>query len=460
MKRRGFMPNVRTYATMMSGYAFVDDWKPLTTQLDLVHSVYGQLRQHLERTRNFIDDDPAGESSASFILYPIALYISILGKAGQVQKAFDVFHELDTSGPLAPHPKIYSSLLSALAERVDAPDVDAEVIAQSVSEAKYIWRRHMRSLDSQPQHDVEPRSIEAMVKLLSRGNPPDHELMFDIVRDICGLPRPGDGRPPSPSSRKKNVAPTAWILNEIFDGCDAAGRPEMAVHYAQSVMDTRELRPILRARHLHKLLCAHILLAKKGSTLPSRSESVAAWVEWMVTQDPARKSERTTLNERTIASALELCHHCKDTQSALRIARAVILGGSPRRHRSTGSLTLSVRAWERLFHLATMAGADADAGQDEKRRCLELLTRNSYGGSTILDVWESTSAIERLEPAEKKAHVYLARHIVQVLKTVLPPSDHEESAEKPDVADLAATWSDIRKRAESFLHKTQRRRKS
>ena len=460
MKRRGFMPNVRTYATMMSGYATVDDWKPLTTQLELVHSLYGQLRQHLERSRNFIDDDPAGESSASFILYPIALYISILGKAGQVQKAFDVFHELDTSGPLAPHAKIYSSLLSALAERVDAPDVDAEVIAQSVSEAKYIWRRHMRSFDSQPRHDVEPRSIEAMIKLLSRGNPPDHELMFDIVRDICGLPRPGDGRPPSPPSQKRNVAPTVWILNEILDSCDAAGRPEMTVHYAQSVMDTRELRPILRARHLNKLLRAHILLAKKGSTLPSRSENVAAWVEWMVAQDPARNSEKPIPNERTVVSALELCHRCKDTQSALRIARAVTLGGSQGGHGSTGSLALPVKARERLFQLTTMAGVDAAAGRDERRRCFEILTRDWYGGSTILDVWGSTSAIERLEPGEKKALVPLARHIVQVFKTGLPVLDHEESAEKSHPADLEATWSDIRKRAESFLEKTQRRRKS
>ncbi|KAI0278842.1 hypothetical protein BGY98DRAFT_916518 [Russula aff. rugulosa BPL654] len=173
MKRRGFMPNIRTYATMMSGYATVDDWSPLTTQLGLVHSVYGQLRQHLKRNRDLIDDDPAGE--ASFILYPISLYISILGKAGKYEKAFDVFHELDTSGPLAPHSKIYHSLLSVLVERVDAPDVDAEAIAKSVSEAKYIWRRHMRNLDKQPQHDVDPRSIEAMIKLLSRGDPPDHE---------------------------------------------------------------------------------------------------------------------------------------------------------------------------------------------------------------------------------------------------------------------------------------------
>lgn len=443
---------------MMSGYATVDDWSPLTTQLGLVHSVYGQLRQHLERTRNLIVPASAGESSASFILYPIALYISILGKAGQYQKAFDVFHELDTSGPLAPDPKIYSSFLSVLAERVDATDVGAEVIAQSVSEAKYIWRRHMRSFDRQPEHDVEPRSIEAMVKLLSRGDPPDHELMFEILRDICGLPSPSDGRrPSSPPSQKMKVGLTTWILNEILDGCIAASRPEIAVHYAQSVMDTRVLHPILRAWHLHKLLRAHILLAKKGSASPSRAENVAAWVEWMVAQDPARESRETTPNERTVVSALELCYRCKDTHSALRIARAMtrILDDSQEgpttgtRGASASALSLPVKAWECLFHLATMAGA----GQDEKRHCFELL--NSYG-SVILNAWESTSAIGRLAPMEKKTHISLALHIVQMLKTVQPSSDHQ-GAEKPDAADVEARF-DIQKRAESFLEKTHRRK--
>lgn len=439
------MPNVRTYATMMSGYATVDDWRPLTVQLGLVHSVYGQLRQHLKRTRNLIDD-PAGESSASFTLYPIALYISILGKAGKYQMAFDVFHALDTGGPLAPDPKVYSSLLSVLAERVDAADVGTEVIAQSLSEAKYVWRRHMRSLESQLHHDVESRSVEAMIKLLSRGKPPDHELMFNILRDICELPSPTDGGPcPSPPSFDRKVRPTTWILNEILDGCIAAGRPEAAVHYAQSVMDTRALRPVLRPWHLHKLLHAHIILAKKLSAPPSRADNVAAWVEWMVAQDPERESKETTLKEHTIISALELCRHCKDAHSALRITRAMILNDSQSPN-GTGTLSLPVKAWEQLFHLATMVG------QDEKRQCIKLL--NSYG--SILDVWESVPAIERLASMEKKVHISLARHIVQVLETVLPSSDHN-CAEKPDVADLEA-WSDIRKRAESFLEKTHRRK--
>ena len=452
MKRRGFMPNVRTYATMMSGYATVDDWSLFKAQLGWVHIIYRQLKQHLKETHNLIDGR-AGESNASFILYPIALYISILGKAGKYRKAFDVFHELDMDGPLAPHPKVYSCLLSALANRVDATDVGEEDIENSVSEAKYTWRRHMRSLDKQPQHYIEPRSVEAMIKLLSRTPKiSDHLLMFDILRDICGLP--GPDHPPRPPVQKK-VELTSWILNEILDGCLVAGRPDMAVHYAQSVMDNRVLRPILRARHLRKLLSAHITLAKNGLASPSGAENVAAWVEWMVAQDPARESEITTPNEQTVVCALEFCDRSKDMRSALRIARVMTSDRSQGSIGKRGASFLSrpsfpVKAWEHLFHLAT------EAGQDEKRQCFELF--NSYGPtrSQVLDVWESTSAIDRLAPIEKKTHMSLARLVVRVFETVLPASDHE-GAEKPDAADLEA-WSDIRKRAKSFLEKPVRRK--
>jgi hypothetical protein len=59
---------------------------------------------------------------------------------------------------------------------------------------------------------------------------------------------------------------------------------------------------------------------------------------------------------------------------------------------------------------------------------------------------------------EKKAHILLALHIVQLLKTDLPSSDHEGAAEKPDVPTDLEAWSDIRKRAESFLERTHRRK--
>ena len=114
-------------------------------------------------------------------------------------------------------------------------------------------------------------------------------------------------------------------------------------------------------------------------------------------------------------------------------------------HGSPASLSLPVKAWKYLFHLATMEAAS----QDEKRRCLELF--NSYG-FPILNAWES----KELPPKEKGAHISLASHIIDVLKTVPPSSDHEGDEKPVDAADLEA-WSDIRKRAESLLGTTRKR---
>jgi hypothetical protein len=443
MKRRGFMPNIRTYASMMSGYATVDDWGPLTKQLKFADSVYGQLKQHLQDSRNLIND-PTGETDASLILYPIALYISTLGKAGKYQKAFDVFHQLDTDGPLAPHPKVYSSLLCVLADRVDSSD--AEVMAQTVSDAKYVWRRHMRSLDRQPDHYIESRSVEATIQVLSRGEASDHELMFDILRNICGLPhsrhtageddedrRLSPPPPPPPPPSPPKVEPNRWILREVLGSCTAAGRPDMAVYYAQSVMDTPKLRPILRAWHLHKLLRAHLLLAEEGSTSPARSESVAAWVEWMVEQ--AGQDTSRAPNKHTLTSALELCYRCEDVGSALRIARVMLEGPMQ------GSMP--TKAWAHLLRLAIVASPN------DKWRCLELLNRYD----SVLDVWESGSAVERLGSQEKRAHVSLALCVVQVLRNAAPPSLDPDGVEEVDTAELDRykAWSDLRRRAESFL---------
>ena len=426
MKRRGFMPNIRTYATLMSGYTNVEDWGPLTKQLGFAHSIYGQLMQQLKTPHNLVEDRASGETGASsFVQYPIALYISILGKAGEYQKAFDVFRELDADGSLAPYPKVYSALLCLMADHV-RPD-DAEAAAQAVSDAKYVWRRHMRSLDRQPEHYIEPRSVDAVIKVLSRGEPSDHELMFDILRDICGLPRPGEARPSSPPK----VKPTVFILSEALDSCTAAGRPEMAVHYAQTVMGSPELRPILRVFHLHKLLRAHDALAKRGA--PAQSENVAAWIEYFMAQ--AQHHESGVPHHHALTIALGLCHHTRDMPSALRIARAMLEGPTARD-------SLPAKAWVHLIRLANLAPPK------DKRQCLELLARHS----SVLDVWESGKAFERLNALEKKSHLSLARSIIKLLQTPHGLSDPRAAGGLHATdAGQSVPWSDFRRRAKLLI---------
>ena len=423
----------------MSGYATVDDWRPLTKQLEFVQSIYRQLKQRLEQTHNSLDDS-AVQSYASYIQYSIALYISILGRAGKYQKAFDVFHEQDSDGPIAPHPKIYSAYLLVLADRSTTDVENPKAIEKLVSDAKYIWRRQKRSLDREPEYNMEPGSVYAMIKLLScSSQPSDHELMYDILRDTCGLLRPGETEKEDRPPPLQTVTPTKWILQVALEGCIAVGRPDMAVHYAQSVMDSRELRPILWAGHLSKFLRAHItLLARKEEASSSRSEDAAEWVEYIVAQAPR---EILMPNPSTIVFALKLCYRCQDMPSALRIAHAILDSDTDSEGLPRGrSGSLLPKAWEHLFNLATVASPD------EKRQCLELF--DTHGGS-VLEIWKSTSAVRGLEPSEKKAHIFLALHIVKILQSVPSSPDHE-GAESTDAAEPEA-WSDIRSRAGLFL---------
>jgi len=180
--------------------------------------------------------------------------------------------------------------------------------------------------------------------------------------------------------------------------------------------------------HLPKFLRAHTALARGGSTSPARSEDAAVWIEWFM----ARGHKDSIPNQHSLTTALALCHRCGDMPSALRIARVTLEG------RARGSM--SAKAWVCLFRLAIVAPPK------DKRQCLELLTRHN----SVLDVWESGSAIKQLAAAnELKDHKSLAYCIVQLLRAPLAI----EAAGGPDATNVgqSETWLDIRRRAESFL---------
>jgi len=102
------------------------------------------------------------------------------------------------------------------------------------------------------------------------------------------------------------------------------------------------------------------------------------------------------------------------------------------------------KAWLHLVRLAIVAPPN------EKRQFLELLKRHN----SVLDVWESRSAIKRLEPLEKEVLVSLACYIVQLFRTPLA-ADAAGGLDATD-AGQSETWSDIRRRAESFLKTAKR----
>jgi len=168
----------------------------------------------------------------------------------------------------------------------------------------------------------------------------------------------------------------------------------------------------------------------------------------------------------TSTYALELCYHCRDVPSALRIARAFLEGGgegddarhSPSRSSSrSSSSSMPPRAWMHLLRLAI----EAPARPDEKRQCLELLNAHR---SKILDDWNESSS-SSLTPSEKWVNVTLARCILRLLRDDRDSDDPPSSPPDPghngaEIFDAGGggkdkTWSDgLQRRAELILKKT------
>ncbi|TFY75742.1 hypothetical protein EWM64_g8271, partial [Hericium alpestre] len=187
MGRRGFKPSFRTYGTMMSGYARIEDWSQYSKQLENVDAVYQRMIDYLQSSRDL------SRSERPTYLFPVALYIEILGNAGRQQDAFDVFHELPQDGLLAPNDKIYSSLLSAVAKRApssDSPEDKESARSQSINEVTYVWRRIARSSELDPDFTLTVRAVEAAISVLATGKADEQKLLFEIIREYFGLTRP------------------------------------------------------------------------------------------------------------------------------------------------------------------------------------------------------------------------------------------------------------------------------
>jgi len=168
---------------------------------------------------------------------------------------------------------------------------------------------------------------------------------------------------------------------------------------------------------------------------------------------------KTEQNEQvfgyTSAPALELCYLCRDTTSALRIARTFLEGGGVRGDvRVRVRRSMSAKAWMYLLRLAI----EKPAHPDEKRQCLELLNAHR----SVLDDWEPAAAIKQWTPWEKRDHVTLARCILRLLRNnrdsddplSSPPDLGHDGADRIDVAKGGKheTWSDdLQRRAELFL---------
>ena len=89
MKRRGFVPNGSTYATLLKGYSQIteEQWPQYTQQLENVHKAFEGFMAFADTVKHKNPTPTELNNTAT------THYFIILGRAGLHQRLFEVFEE-------------------------------------------------------------------------------------------------------------------------------------------------------------------------------------------------------------------------------------------------------------------------------------------------------------------------------------------------------------------------------
>lgn len=308
LKRRGFVPNVRTYCTMFTGYEQITDWTQYSKQLDNIHSLYEQynrLAVQLSVEQKMHED--------LYTDYVPASYISILGRAGHFQKAFDVFHELesDNSVPLIPTQSVFNRLTGIICMRAleHQKDSQGSILERDISDMKYVWRRLAKRAEPKNNEIIHSRAIDNIVRVLSLGKPSDHELALSIVHDYLGYGAP-DEPPLSPKVFLNNPHP----LRAILALCTATGRHDLCLTIISQVTKNPRQAFLVSGTVIEEVFKSHIALAEAGSTI--QAPMVVELLQWSAKHDVHELG-------RSRSKAYEVCWKCHDWDSAKRVFRVL-----------------------------------------------------------------------------------------------------------------------------------------
>ncbi|KAA1466499.1 hypothetical protein DENSPDRAFT_38551 [Dentipellis sp. KUC8613] len=382
MKRRGFAPTLRTYATLLLGYSKITDWDGYSKQLMNVTLVYDQLKEYIEESGDALDVD------AATTLFPIAIYIEILGNAGLQEKAFDVFHDLPQHGRLAPDAKIYSSIITAIAKRQGQPGGD--VVAQMT----YIWRRFARAKTTEPHLALETRAVESLVNVLSQ-DPSQKTLLLDVLHECLGLSRPGE----APSEAEMPI--NHHLLTAVFKAAQSFEDPSICEEYLQQCLRDPYKREHLRHWHIASVLRSLEKKAEKGSQVESK-KAVALMKEAAELGPKQFTSTRAMWN-----LALVVCWKCRDWASAAEVSQ-VMSRSKTSPVASSRLMDPTPEEWEHTFR-AAMATREPLA----IRHCLGLFDTFSFDTLRRADISSGKAS-----PITRS----LASLVVRAVRSVMPPA--------------------------------------
>lgn len=241
----------------------------------------------------------------------ITHYFAVLGRAGLHQRLFEVYNLLDSEGPLAPGPHLYSSMFSALGMRKTLPpSVGGDVHHQNASDAKLIWKQMIKNF-AKNGHQVDSHLVRGLLMNLGNGRPADQLYAFDVIREYLGLVPPGE-----PVVEAK-VPLNPFLLDSVLHLCMLSKKHSLCMRYLLRIMEQQP--HVVEAKHCETALRANAARASLGSL--TESSQALEIVEFMLREAVLNKNKKREVwpTILTYRYALCACWHNGDWMTAVRL---------------------------------------------------------------------------------------------------------------------------------------------
>lgn len=299
MKRRGFVPNIRTYQTVLNGYAKIDNWASHSKQLKNMHAIFQSYMRYREsmNTETIADEDDYNA--------PLTAYFSILGATGLQQKMFDIYYELDKEGPFAPNHFLYSSMFRALSCKEGPSETE------KAASAKLLWAQMLKAA-KRNNFPVDSFLVSGAVTALAKGRPADQNFAFQLVRDYFGLVSP-----PADEGTSGLIPVERETFASVLILCNTSKRYQAAIDFFNQLLHRPGGSMIVDRAHIETVFQAYIALSSESTTAARESVHL---LEWMLRQEITMKGGGSHLRpvKFTFDLVLRVCWQNADWPSAMR----------------------------------------------------------------------------------------------------------------------------------------------
>lgn len=242
MKKRGFTPDARTYATVLNAYASSHlhiGSPPTARTLSRATLVYEQSRRYMLERQKEIDKAkadtldiglalPSGHGKASsqagtsasapgsettdkvvdseISIYPTNAYLNYISRCGMYEELQRVLEILPSEGPLCPDSSTYTTIYqgyftarrtnasqaSNSRDRRDDGDAMSDQAKDLDGEPRRLWRRAVQDLDGQNGRDTIDSGLAILaLKALFTDTLPSQQLASDLIPLLWSLPPVG-----------------------------------------------------------------------------------------------------------------------------------------------------------------------------------------------------------------------------------------------------------------------------